>query len=48
MFVCGWYKIIFLDSPATEGMVIQVVSDVPAKDMGYEGASCRCFGREIG
>ncbi len=29
------YEIIFLDPPETEGMVIQVASDVPAKDMGY-------------
>lgn len=29
------YEIIFLDPSETEGIVIQVASDVPAKDMGY-------------
>ena len=29
------YEILFLDPAETEGIVIQVASDVPAKDMGY-------------
>jgi catechol 2,3-dioxygenase-like lactoylglutathione lyase family enzyme len=29
------YEIIFLDPSETEGIVVQMASDVPAKDMGY-------------
>ena len=29
------YEILFLDPEETEGMMIQVASDVPAKDLGY-------------
>ena len=29
------YEILFLDPDETEGLMIQVASDIPAKDMGY-------------
>ena len=29
------YEILFLDPSETEEMVIQIASDVPAKDLGY-------------
>ena len=29
------YEILFLDPAETEGIVIQVASDAPARDMGY-------------